>query len=156
MTMCLYVTIDIFISCSFVVTININLHVDPGPVGPASWWTRVKRVKLGPECHSLAASITSPHPLQQLQITFSLLLTIMTTSAKDNKGTRPGKSEVMVLMNVPAAPPSDDESTIKVAPKKDSNPNSKDKPLGLKLKKSIPKIDKAGSWKHGSVVDGES
>lgn len=78
----------------------------------------------------------------------------MTTSAKDSKGTRPATTEVMVLINVPAAPPSDDESTIKVAPKKDNK--DKDKLIGLKLKKSLPKIDKPGNWKHGSVADGES
>ncbi|KUJ19596.1 SCA7-domain-containing protein [Mollisia scopiformis] len=61
----------------------------------------------------------------------------MTTSAKDSK----------------AAPPSDDESTIKVAPKKDSKDKDKDKPNGLKLKKSLPKIDKPGNWRHGSVAD---
>lgn len=57
-----------------------------------------------------------------------------------------------MLINVPAAPAgpsstlSDSESTIKVAPK------SKDKSDGnqkLKLKKSLPKIDKAGNWRGG-------
>ncbi|TVY57358.1 SAGA-associated factor 73 [Lachnellula cervina] len=45
-----------------------------------------------------------------------------------------------------AALASDDESTIKVAPKKDGNPK-------LKLKKPAPKHSKPGNWRDGSVVD---
>ncbi|KAK0106746.1 hypothetical protein ONS96_004364 [Cadophora gregata f. sp. sojae] len=46
---------------------------------------------------------------------------------------------------------SDDESTIKVAPKKET----KDKPTGtIKLKKPPPKHNKPGNWRDGSVVDG--
>lgn len=47
--------------------------------------------------------------------------------------------------------PSEDESTIKVAPKKES----KDKPNGtIKLKKPAPKHSKPGNWRDGSVIDG--
>ncbi|KAL2073988.1 hypothetical protein VTL71DRAFT_7766 [Oculimacula yallundae] len=46
---------------------------------------------------------------------------------------------------------SDDDSTIKVAPKKET----KDKPNGtIKLKKPAPKHTKPGNWRDGSVVDG--
>merc|ERR1712093_524881 len=46
---------------------------------------------------------------------------------------------------------SDDESTIKVAPKKET----KDKPTGtIKLKKPPPKHNKPRNWRDGSVVDG--
>lgn len=64
-------------------------------------------------------------------------------SAKDIKAERNG-----------AAPNDldDAESTIKVAPKKDSN-GTGGKVNGLKLKKSLPKIDKPGNWRHGSVID---
>ncbi|KAH6665027.1 hypothetical protein B0J14DRAFT_621080 [Halenospora varia] len=44
---------------------------------------------------------------------------------------------------------SDDESTIKVAPKKDI----KDKLIGIKLKKPPPKHNKPGNWRDGSVID---
>lgn len=52
----------------------------------------------------------------------------------------------------PGAPaPSDDESTIKVAPKKEL----KDKLNGtIKLKKPPPKHSKPGNWRDGSVIDG--
>ncbi|KAH8801480.1 SCA7, zinc-binding domain-containing protein [Xylogone sp. PMI_703] len=51
-----------------------------------------------------------------------------------------------------APAPSDDESTIKVAPKKDL----KDKPNGtIKLKKPPPKHNKPGNWRDGSVIDNE-
>ncbi|KAH8653242.1 SCA7, zinc-binding domain-containing protein [Tricladium varicosporioides] len=44
---------------------------------------------------------------------------------------------------------SDDESTIKVAPKKDM----KDKLTGIKLKKPPPKHNKPGNWRDGSIID---
>jgi hypothetical protein len=49
--------------------------------------------------------------------------------------------------------PSDDESTIKVAPKKEI----KDKPNGtLKLKRPPPKQKNPGNWRDGSVIEGKS
>ncbi|CZR69990.1 related to SGF73-SAGA associated factor [Phialocephala subalpina] len=60
-------------------------------------------------------------------------------SAKDSKAERPSDLD-------------DTESTIKVAPKKD-NGGGTGKVNGLKLKKSLPKIDKPGNWRLGSVVD---
>lgn len=46
---------------------------------------------------------------------------------------------------------SDDDSTIKVAPKK----VAKDKPAGkIKLKTPAPKQNKPGNWRDGSVIDG--
>jgi SAGA-associated factor 73 len=47
---------------------------------------------------------------------------------------------------------SDDELTIKVAPKKEA----KDKLNStIKLKKPAPKHNKPGNWRDGSVIDGE-
>lgn len=49
----------------------------------------------------------------------------------------------------PASMASDDDSTIKVAPKK-----TKDKPTGkIKLKTAVPKQNKPGNWRDGSVID---
>jgi len=48
---------------------------------------------------------------------------------------------------------SDDDSTIKVAPKK----VAKDKPAGkIKLKTPAPKQNKPGNWRDGSVIEGLS
>jgi SAGA-associated factor 73 len=56
-----------------------------------------------------------------------------------------------VLIRLQASLASDDESTIKVAPKKET----KDKPNGtIKLKKPAPKHNKPGNWRDGSVIDG--
>ncbi|KAF4634648.1 hypothetical protein G7Y89_g3467 [Cudoniella acicularis] len=50
------------------------------------------------------------------------------------------------------AAPSDEESTIKVAPKKDM----KEKLIGtIKLKKPPPKHNKPGNWRDGSIIDEE-
>lgn len=55
-----------------------------------------------------------------------------------------------MLTKIVASLASDDESTIKVAPKKDI----KDKLIGIKLKKPPPKHNKPGNWRDGSVIDG--
>lgn len=55
------------------------------------------------------------------------------------------------LLTPTASVASDDDSTIKVAPKK----VIKDKPAGqIKLKKPAPKHNKPGDWKNGSIIDG--
>jgi SAGA-associated factor 73 len=56
-----------------------------------------------------------------------------------------------VLIYWSATLASDDELTIKVAPKKEG----KDKPNStIKLKKPAPKHNKPGNWRDGSVIDG--
>jgi SAGA-associated factor 73 len=56
-------------------------------------------------------------------------------------------------LTYPASVASDDDSTIKVAPKK----VAKDKPAGkIKLKTPAPKQNKPGNWRDGSVIDGLS
>jgi SAGA-associated factor 73 len=58
-----------------------------------------------------------------------------------------------LLLTQPASVASDDDSTIKVAPKK----VAKDKPAGkIKLKTPAPKQNKPGNWRDGSVIDGAS
>jgi SAGA-associated factor 73 len=55
-------------------------------------------------------------------------------------------------MHLSANMASDDELTIKVAPKKEA----KDKLNStIKLKKPAPKYNKPGNWRDGSVIDGE-
>ena len=57
-----------------------------------------------------------------------------------------------MLICLQASLASDDENTIKVAPKKDI----KGKQNGsIKLKKPAPKHNKPGNWRDGSVIDGE-
>ena len=57
----------------------------------------------------------------------------------------------MAQLTPPASVASDDDSTIKVAPKK----VAKDKPAGkIKLKTPAPKQNKPGNWRDGSVIDG--
>lgn len=47
---------------------------------------------------------------------------------------------------------SDDESSIKITPRKDIKaPNGT-----IKLKRPAPKLKGAGNWRDGSVVDGQS
>lgn len=49
---------------------------------------------------------------------------------------------------------SDDDSTIKVAPKRERGGG--DKLLGnIKLKKQPPKHNKPGNWRDGSIIDGK-
>ena len=56
-----------------------------------------------------------------------------------------------LLIHKVATLASDDEMTIKVAPKKEA----KDKPnTTMKLKKPAPKHNKPGNWRDGSVIDG--
>jgi len=57
------------------------------------------------------------------------------------------------LLTRPASIASDDDSTIKVAPKK----AAKDKSGGkIKLKTPAPKQNKPGNWRDGSVIEGLS
>ena len=46
---------------------------------------------------------------------------------------------------------SDEESTVKVTPRKEIRPNGT-----IKLKRPAPKHNKPGNWRDGSVVDGLS
>jgi SAGA-associated factor 73 len=56
-------------------------------------------------------------------------------------------------LTLSASVASDDDSTIKVAPKK----AAKDKPAGkIKLKTPAPKQNKPGDWRNGSVIEGLS
>jgi hypothetical protein len=75
----------------------------------------------------------------------------MAASASNSKGINPPRA-IDAMLTAPAIVPSDDESTIKVAPTKKE---PKDKPNGtLKLKKPAPKHNKPGNWRDGSVIDG--
>ncbi len=78
----------------------------------------------------------------------------MAAAAGHNKGicARCASKSCNVLISLQASlAASDDENTIKVAPKKEA----KDKPTGtIKLKKPAPKISKPGNWRDGSVIDG--
>lgn len=79
----------------------------------------------------------------------------MAAAAGRDKGIcgRCASSKCDVLICLQASLASDDENTIKVAPKKDT----KDKPNGtIKLKKPAPKHNKPGNWRDGSVIDGMS
>merc|ERR1711939_1080190 len=72
---------------------------------------------------------------------------------RDNPSIRTSLTIIKFIMAAAAGSKvaSDDESTIKVAPKKET----KDKPTGtIKLKKPPPKHNKPGNWRDGSVVDG--
>jgi hypothetical protein len=75
----------------------------------------------------------------------------MAASASNSKGI-PSSRAIDAMLTAPAIVPSDDESTIKVAPTKKE---PKDKPNGtIKLKKPAPKHNKPGNWRDGSVIDG--
>lgn len=65
-------------------------------------------------------------------------------------------TSVQVLIKAsPSIAPSEDESTIKVQPKKESKEKSSGGGGGtIKLKKPVPKHNKPGNWRDGSVVEG--
>jgi len=54
----------------------------------------------------------------------------------------------MILCTAPVA---SDEDTIKVLEKK----KEAKKEGTIKLKKAAPKLNKAGNWREGTVIDGE-
>lgn len=63
-------------------------------------------------------------------------------------------TSVQVLIKASPSLAQDEESTIKVAPKKEKGVNGTGGTI--KLKKPVPKHNKPGNWREGSVVDRES
>lgn len=74
-----------------------------------------------------------------------------------NRPSNSGTSVQVLIKASPSVAPSEDESTIKVLPKKDNKEKSSSGSGGtIKLKKPVPKHNKPGNWRDGSVVEGMS